>query len=474
MRELKVDVAVIGAGTAGLAARRAAVKHGATTVMIEDGPHGTTCARVGCMPSKLLIAAAEAAHDIDRCELFGLRAASYEVDGAAVLARVRRERDRFVGFVVESVDAIAGEEKLHGRARFVEANVLEVDDHTRVRAKATVIATGSRPVIPEALRTLGDRILVNDDVFELADLPASIAVVGTGIIGLELGQAMARLGVETSFFSHSERLGQVSDPLVRDRVEQVFGRELDLHLGVEVNAAPVEGGCEVRWRRSNGTEESAVFERLLVAAGRQPNLDDMGLERCALQLDSRGIPLFDRNTMQCGSAPIFIAGDVDGELALLHEANDEGHIAGANAALYPGVQSHDRRVALSVTFTDPQIAVAGLSYAHLPADEVAVGEIDYADQGRARVMGKNAGLVRIYAKRQCGTLCGAEMFGPRVENTAHLLAWAIQSKLSVARALEMPFYHPVLEEGIRTALRDLSANLAAVAYPRETDCAPGS
>ena len=458
MDELKVDVAVIGAGTAGLGARRAAVREGASVVMIEDGPYGTTCARVGCMPSKLLIAAGDAAHDIDHAELFGLRAASYKVDGRAVLERVRRERDRFVGFVLESVEEIPADQKLRGRARFLASDLLQVDDHTRVRAKAVVIASGSRPFIPQPLRVLEDRLLVNDSVFELEDLPQSVAVVGTGIIGLELGQAMSRLGVRTSFFSHSQRLAQVTDPLVRARMQEVFSRELDLNLGVEISAARVPDGCELRWR-DGGDERSATFDRVIVATGRRPNLDDLGLEACGLEFDQRGVPLFDSTTMQCGASPIFIAGDVNKELELLHEASDEGHIAGANAVHYPDVQPHPRRVPLSVTFTDPQIAVAGASFSDLSEAEIEIGEVNYAEQGRARVMGKNAGIVRIYGDRIGGALLGAEMFGPRVENTAHLLSWAIQSGLSVERALEMPVYHPVLEEGIRTALRDLDAKV---------------
>src|SRR5207244_812568 len=132
MQTLKVDVAVIGAGTAGLVAYRAARAQGARTVLIEGGQYGTTCARVGCMPSKLLIAAAEAAHMIDAAPAFGVHAADKRVDGAAVMARVQRERDRFVGFVLEGVDSIPAEDRLLGHARFTGPHTLRVDDHTQI------------------------------------------------------------------------------------------------------------------------------------------------------------------------------------------------------------------------------------------------------------------------------------------------------------------------------------------------------
>ncbi len=466
---------MIGAGTAGLSARREAERAGKTTVMIEDGPYGTTCARVGCMPSKLLISSADLAHEIRHGDEFGVTAGGVEVDGRAVLERVRRERDRFVGFVVESVDNLDEGQKVRGRARFVAPTVLEVDDHTRIEAGAVVIATGSRPYIPDEIASVRDRTVTSDEIFELDDLPSSAAVVGTGVIGLELGQALSRLGVRTALFSRSERLAQPTDPEVRQVVREVLSKELDLRLNVAVEAEKADSGCRVRWRTADGKQSEDVFDLVVAASGRVPNVDGLGLENCGIELDRRGIPVFDRRTMQCSSSPIFIAGDVTAERPVLHEASDEGHIAGANAARFPDVRAQVRRVPLSVTFTDPQIAIAGHAYNELDPDRIEIGEVRYEDQGRARVMGKNAGIVRIYAKRECGTLVGAEMFGPRVENTSHLLAWAVQSQISVGRALEMPFYHPVVEEGIRTALRDLCGKLKIGAAPRPHDleCGPG-
>src|SRR6185503_18558307 len=157
MKTLKLDVAVIGAGTAGLAAYRAARAAGARAAVIEGGPYGTTCARVGCMPSKLLIAAAEAAHAIERAPGFGVHAGSPRVNGEEVMARVRRERDRFVGFVLRGVDEIPQADRILGHARFVDRHKLEAGD-IRIEARAIVIATGSRPSLPPMLEGLGDRL----------------------------------------------------------------------------------------------------------------------------------------------------------------------------------------------------------------------------------------------------------------------------------------------------------------------------
>src|SRR4051812_42693916 len=145
MKKLGVDVAVVGAGSAGLAAYRAATTAGATAVIIEGGPYGTTCARVGCMPSKLLIAAAEAVHQAQLAPLFGVHLeGAIRIDGRQVMARVRSERDRFVAYVARDVEKIAEADRIRGYARFEDDHTLVVDDHTRLTAKSVVIATGSR------------------------------------------------------------------------------------------------------------------------------------------------------------------------------------------------------------------------------------------------------------------------------------------------------------------------------------------
>ena len=195
MKTLNVDVAVIGGGTAGLGAYRAAKLSTPNVVMIEGGEYGTTCARVGCMPSKLLIAAAEAVHAIEKAPGFGVYPQGETViNGREVMDRVKRERDRFVGFVLEGVDSIPAADKTQGYARFIDDNTLQIDDHTRIVAQRIVIATGSRPSWPTPWNELGDRLIVNDDVFNWDDLPESVAVFGPGVIGLELGQALHRLG----------------------------------------------------------------------------------------------------------------------------------------------------------------------------------------------------------------------------------------------------------------------------------------
>lgn len=467
---IEVDVAVIGAGTAGLTARRDALKNGAARVlMIEDGPYGTTCARVGCMPSKLLIHPAELSHEVDHLERFGISVEGKSIDGKAVMKRVQSERDRFVGFVERSVESMPDDQKMRGTARFLDDGLLDVDGE-KVRANAIVIATGSHNWSPPVLDGVEDRVLTNENVFELEDLPKSVAVFGMGVIGLELGQALHRLGTEVVFFDPAPMLGGISDPVVRENIRQTLGAELEMNWGIAADSVTkTDDGVEVGWTAANGRSQSQQFEWILLATGRRPNVGKLDLTNTSAKLDRHGSPIHDTRTMQVGDLPLFIAGDASGERPLLHEAADEGKIAGANAATYPAIRAKVRRTPLAITFTDPNIAIVGKRFAELPEGEFETGEVDYSRQGRSRVMGKNAGIVRVYGDNRTGLLVGAEMFGPRVEHTAHLLAWAIQMGLTVEETLSMPYYHPVVEEGIRTALRDLCSALKLSDLPCSGD-----
>lgn len=457
----KVDVAVLGAGSAGLSAWRAARKEGASVVLVDPGPFGTTCARVGCMPSKLLIAAAEAAHHARHASDFGVHSEGVRIDGREVMKRVQSERDRFVGFVLNVVEeARQAEELIVSRAKIASPGQLALDDGSKLRFDRLVIATGSTPLIPPPFAGIEHAQITNETLFDLDDLPNSVFVAGLGAIGLELGQALHRLDVRTTMVGIDGQLGPLADPVVLTQAEETLSDELDLHTRYRFSSIVPEGdGVKVRFIDSKGRERDEAYEKVLVAAGRRSNLGALGLETLGIEADERGRYAVDPDTLQLGDAPVFVAGDVNELHPVLHEAADDGRIAGRNAVNYPDVRAAWRRTPLSIVFSDPQIGVVGGGYTALQDCEAVAGEVSFHDQGRARVQATNAGKLRIYAEKHTGRLIGAELFGPRVEHLSHLLAWAVQSNLTVGQALDMPFYHPVLEEGVRTALRTLDANL---------------
>jgi len=474
MRAAQVDVAIIGAGTAGLAAYRAARAAGAAAMLIEGGAYGTTCARVGCMPSKLLIAAADAAYAVETAPSFGVHCDGVlRIDGRAVMDRVRRERDRFVALVLRDVERIPETDRLRGHAAFMDDHTLEVGGHTRVIARTAVIATGSRPTRADSFEALGDRLIVNDGVFDWQDLPRSVAVIGPGIIGLELGQALHRLGVHVAILGRGGRVGPISDPEIRAYSIAAFKQEFTLEPDAHIADVRRDGDRVAIHRTApDGAKQVETFDYVLVSNGRTPNVQGIGLEKTSVKLDAKGLPLYDPVTGQTLNAdesggngsPVFIAGDAGNFIPLLHEAADEGRIAGKNAArvaLGEPVIAGLRRAPIGGVFTDLQICIVGSGFRSLQPGSFATGQVNFEDQGRARILLRNKGLLNVYAEMATGRFLGAEMLAPGGEHLAHLLAWALQSRMTVEQMLEMPYYHPVLEEGLRTALHDVSVKLRA-------------
>lgn len=460
---IKTDVVVIGGGTAGLSAYREAKKQGKEAIIIEGNVFGTTCARVGCMPSKLLIAAAENVHNYEKSKEFGINVGNISVDGKAVMGRVKSERDRFVGFVLESVDNIPSEDKIIGHANFIDKNTLEVGKKIQIDFKTAVIATGSRPSYPKQWEELGDKLIVNDNVFDWDELPKKVAVFGAGVIGLELGQALHRLGVNIKLFSVGGAVAALTDQDIKDYAEKTFDDEFYFDINANVKEIKRESNSvKITFINKNtNKEEIEYFDYLLAATGRRPNVDNLNVEVLGLKTDERGVPIADKYTMKTSLENIFIAGDASNQLPLLHEAADQGLIAGHNAGIYPNVNSGLRRTPISVVFSDPQIAMIGETRKELDAKYGScgcyeVGTVSFENQGRSRVMLKNKGILNVYAENGTGLFLGAEMIAPNAEHLAHLLSWAVQNKMTIPQMLDMPFYHPVIEEGVRTALRDLA------------------
>ena len=464
--EKQVDVAIIGAGSAGLYAMGQVKRKTDSFVLIDGGELGTTCARVGCMPSKALIQVAE---DFHRRALFrreGIEGGDgLSVDAPQALEHVQDLRDIFVDKVLSSTTDHMGDEFIPAHARFLEPGLLQVDER-RIRAKRIVIATGSRPIFPDAWKAFGERVLTTDDIFELEELPGSLAVIGLGVIGLELGQALKRLGVEVTGIDQLQTIGLLDDPEINATAIKLLAKEMPLWLG---HPAAIEENGDGQLRVVAG-EKSVVVERVLVCIGRRPNLDNLDLDKAGIVINGNGVPDYNPNTMQIEDKPVFIAGDVNNERQLLHEAADEGRIAGINAAA-DTVAAFRRKTPLSITFSDPQIVMLGKRYSELDLDNTLVGSVDLGMLGRALIMGRNKGVLRLYADKATGRLLGAAMLAPHAEHLGHLLTWCMEQQLTILQMVCMPFYHPVLEEALQPVLRDMvhQSGLGSDQYPPDLE-----
>lgn len=461
---MNVDTIIIGAGTAGLSALHEVRRYTDDFLLVNDGHWGTTCAAVGCMPSKALIEAANAFHRRHVLDDFGIRGTDgLRADIPAVLARVRKLRDDFVKGP-QSVPGKLGSRALQGRARLKGPGCVEVDGQ-EIIARAIILAPGSSPVLPGPWKAFGERILTSDTVFEQTDLPRRIAVIGMGAIGIEMAQALSRLGLEVAGFDAAQTIAGIDDAEVLAAFRALIKAEFPLYLGAGAELEDSDGMIRV-------TSGSHRFEAdaVLAAIGRRPNLAGLGLETLGLPLDDRGMPQIDPESLRLGDLSVFLAGDANAIRPLLHEAADEGHIAGRMAAPDASGRGLCRRTPLGIVFSSPQVARVGPPLSELP-DDVVTGAADFSRLGRARIAAVAAGVLRVYARPSDGRLLGAEMCVPGAEHMAHLLALAIEQGMSVPQILAMPFYHPVLEEGLRSALRDLARKLPSRGGSDLSDCA---
>ena len=451
----RTDIVVIGAGTAGLSAVDEIERAGRTVLVVDRGPLGTTCVRVGCIPSKAVL------HAGRRWTTANALADWSDAQGADVRQRLwtdaRALRDRLSQGQADKTRERLGDRLVLGEARFVAANAIEVDG-VRIEARAFVVATGSRPVVPKEIAALGDDVLTTDTLFDLDTLPRSMGVVGLGNVGIELGLALARLGARVVAVDEKRWPGGIADPHIGDRAVRSFGKEMTLRLGAKADIA--RQGDAFRMRIG---DETQVVDGLLAALGRRPNLEALDLAAAGVTWPHDDAAPVDGVTLRLAGTAIFVAGDASAQRPLLHEAIDEGVIA-ARGALAMGfdVAPADlppRKTPLDIVFTDPDVIRVGAAFDTLDPAHLLIGTGEGSSNGRSILCESPDNLVRIYADRSGGRLLGASAISLAGENLAHLLALAIDRGLTADELLRSPFYHPTFEELVQNALNDLCAQL---------------
>ena len=448
------DIIIIGAGTAGISAYKEAIKYTSNILIINKGPWDTTCVRVGCMPSKVLISTANRMYDIQNAKEVALEVKA-EIDTRQVMQHVRNLRDRFARATLKDVESWETAHKIDGEAKFVNANTVEVDGK-HYQSKSFILAVGSTPTYNQDWKNkIGNKLITSDEVFELETLPKSIAVIGSGVIAIELAQAMHRLGVNTTVFARSKKVGVLSSPNLQEIAQAELSKELNIKFEVLPDSIQdIKNGVEISFIENNESKAIQV-DYILNATGRVTHLLTLSLENIDQSFsDLKQLPVHP-TTKQLADFPIFIIGDAFTQTPLQHEAANEGRNVVSSCLNFPNIYSLNNLSPVGIVFCSPEMGIAGQNFATLSKSDTAfvTGFASYEKQGRALVLGKNKGAVEVYVDQQSRKLLGAELFVESAEHMTHLLSWIIAEQLTIDEILAKPFYHPTLEEGLRTALK---------------------
>lgn len=403
----RYNLVVIGGGTAGLVSAVGAAGLGAKVALVERHFLGGDCLNYGCVPSKALLRAAQAAHDVRTSAAFGIAALDVRVDFGAAMERMRRLRAEIAPHDSAPRLAGLGIDVFLGDGRFVSADEIDVTGQ-RLRFARAVIATGARAAVPpvEGLAAVG--YLTNETVFSLTELPRRLVVVGAGPIGCELAQAFRRLGSEVTIVDRSEHLLPREDPDAAAVIAARFAVEgIQTVLGASLVRAETRDDGKVLVVRTTAGERALVTDAILVATGRTPNTQGLGLETAGIEATERGIVVDDR--LRTTNRRVFAAGDVASRFQFTHAADAMARIVLQNA-LFFGRKRASKLVIPWCTYTDPEIAHVGLSAAEATARGLAFTTltVPLAEVDRARLDGDTEGFARAHVDRK-GRILGVTL-----------------------------------------------------------------
>ncbi len=458
MEEISLDVAIIGIGTAGRFALGPVSEKTENFRIFEGGGEGTTCARIGCMPSKAFIHVADMVKSTDSFPDMGIQIDDLHVDGKKAMRYVREKRDALVKDTIKKYDYVR-DKVVNEYAQFVAPMTLKAGGNI-YRCKSIIIATGSKPIIPRGWHLVPNRIITTDAFFEQNSIPDSALVVGLGFIGIEIGQALSRMGSKVTGAEMLDAVAGLQDPEIEKELRALVGEEIAIKMKTMAFLDSVGDDVGVTLRNTEtGEEEKCRFDLVILATGRKPNLQYLKLENSDLGLDNRGVPAHDEKTLQCSDQRVFIAGDANGVKPLQHEGADEGVIAGRNAVADDELAKLKRRVPLQITFTDPNSCSVGKRYNELEPDSFVIAEGDFRLQGRAHIMDIYKGKLHVYIDKKTRKIVGAELVAPGGEHIAHLIGSFIAAGLTIDEAVRLPYYHPTLEEALAKALGEALGEL---------------
>ncbi len=461
MSDRKVGLLVIGAGPGGYVCAVRAAKLGVDTLIVEQDKPGGTCLNVGCIPSKAMIHAADEFYKaccFGSDNELGIKAGKAEID----LAKTLEWKDGIVNNLNIGVSGLlkrAGAESLTGKARFLDGKTVEIltsEGTIKVHAQNIVIAAGSEPIEISSL-PFGGNVMSSTEALALPEVPETLAVVGGGYIGLEIGTAYAKLGSRVIVVESADRiLPQYDAALTAPVAKRLPALNIELMLNAKAQGLT---GDTLEILLQDGSSRSLTANKVLVTVGRKPR-SDYGLEELSLTMDGTFIAIDDK--CQTSMRGVYAIGDVTGEPMLAHRAMAQGEVV-ANVVA-GGASTFDKMCIPAVCFTDPEIVTVGLSpqdaadQAAELGSEVSVGQFPLQASGRAMTMERDDGFIRVVARKDNGVVLGVQAVGSQVSELSAAFSLAIEMGARAEDIASTVHAHPTISEGFQEACMSVLGN----------------
>jgi pyruvate/2-oxoglutarate dehydrogenase complex dihydrolipoamide dehydrogenase (E3) component len=461
------DLVIVGMGSGGMVAAEFAATLDVKVAVVERGRVGGDCLWTGCVPSKALLASGKVAHHVRHADRWGIEPAPPRVDRSRVWDRIRSVQQQVAStddnpdrFREMGVEIVAGRARLTGPTSLV---VKSDDGERELSTRYVLLCTGSRPAVPpiEGLEEVG--FVTSESLFELTDIPASFVNIGGGPIAVEMVQGFSRLGIPTALLQKGPRILPRDEPMLVDRlVEALRSEGVDLHFNVETQRVTREGGKKVVHGTEDGTMRTWEGDELLVAVGRRPNVENLGIEELGIETTPKGVTVDHRGRTTVDT--VYACGDIAGRHLFTHSAAYEG-VRAVRDMFFRGTG----KVVASVpwcTFTDPELAHAGLTEAEARAeydDDVEVWHQDLVHNDRARADGATDGAIVVITHKR--RVVGAHILAPAAGEMIHEFALAIADGASLHNLARFMHVYPT----VSTSVGQIAGEAAfekALRYPR--------
>ena len=457
VKSLSCNIVVIGAGIAGIEAIKELSKYDDNFIIIEEGPLGSTLQRYGDIPSNILMGSALKLKSLVDIEKYGIKLNGlYSFDTSNVMNSLRAIRAKATNEVLAYLYHIDENKRIIGKAKFIDNNKVMVNDNIEIEFKSAIIATGAKSYIPYELSSLGD-ILTIKDIYNLDDIPKSLAVFGTSLQGLVIGQALSYLGTKVVVFA-DDNIWNITDNIVSNTARDILQKNIHFEVNSTITQIQKEeNGYGIYYLDNNKYENYIFTADILSSAVPVANIEGLNIKNISLALDEYGFIEVNQETMQTNLPHIFAIGDVVNRFYSNTKSINDARIAAFNAAHYPYIKKKEQSyVRLDILNSDPPMAVVGLSFEQMKqrsrnGHSFTVSDGRMAD-GIYRARHEDGGVLRLYTDDKDALILGAEICGYGADQIAKFLAQIIANKKTIFDLEQYDFYIPSYEEVIAKAV----------------------